>query len=335
MVKDLKYILKRILIGVGIALIMFFLKDKSFLMVDAKTATFYSTPTYLRFCNVSGSCVAEGSNYTYLEMPFFGYSGTGANNQHWQFFEYSYTVPSTTDTGHYDLSMLFVQSSYNALADKMTVQIYDPTVQANYSCVSNDSNIGTNAVNQGALKHIVNIRCENVFQTQSRAYNVKIFINEGYTNTASTWLLSRITGSRVPSDLLSSSVNETNNKIQETNDTLQDSSIDESSATSSINTLNSKNASNNSITQLLTLPITLFQSILNSVNGSCSAFNLGNLLGTNLTMPCINLQNILGSTLYGIIDILLCGLFILAIRKKMVDIFNHMTSLNDRGNELE
>ena len=326
MVKDLKYILKRILIGVGIALIMFFLKDKSFLMVSAKTNTFYAMPTYLKFCNTNGSCVSEGSNYTYLDMPFFGYSGNGTNNQHWNYFEYSYRVPSDSDSGHYDLSMLWVQSSYNVLADKLTVSIYDPTAQITYSCRSNDSNAISNQSNVGASKQLVNIKCDNVYQISNRAYNVKIFVNSTNTNVASNWLLSRVTGSRVPSDLLSDSVNETNNKIQETNDTIKDSSIDESNTTSSISSLNDKNASNGSITQLLTLPITLFQSVLNSINGGCSSFNLGNLLGTNLTMPCINLSSILGSTLYNIIDILLCGLFILVFRSHMIEYINHFLS---------
>lgn len=127
-----------------------------------------------------------------------------------------------------------------------------------------------------------------------------------------------------------------NTKAQEkTNDTIKDDNVDNSKANDTIDSVKSKLAKNGSITQLLTLPITLYQSILNSTTGSCSDFNLGSLLGTNITLPCINLSNLLGSTLYNIIDILLCGSFILVFRKKMVDIFNHMTSLNDRGNELE
>lgn len=128
-------------------------------------------------------------------------------------------------------------------------------------------------------------------------------------------------------------INNNTNATNNINNSINDSSVDD--PTNSINNMSNKVASNGTITQLLTLPIQLYQNILNSVNGSCSSFNLGNLLGTSLLLPCINLQQLLGSTLYGIIDILCSGLFILAFRKKMVDIFNHMTSLNDRGNELE
>ena len=128
-------------------------------------------------------------------------------------------------------------------------------------------------------------------------------------------------------------LNNVNGSINNMNNNITDSSVDD--PTNDINNMSNKVASNGTITQLLTLPIQLYQNILNSVNGSCNSFNLGNLLGTSLLLPCINLQQLLGTTLYGIIDILCSGLFILAFRKKMVDIFNHMTSLNDRGNELE
>lgn len=134
-------------------------------------------------------------------------------------------------------------------------------------------------------------------------------------------------------DLIISSQEATTSAVEDVNDTLTDSSTDDPS--SDLEDMQDYVPSNGTISQLLTLPITLYQNILNSVNGSCSSFQLGSLLGTNLSLPCINLQNILGSTLYGVIDILCSGLFILSFRKKMVDIFNHMTSLNDRGNELE
>lgn len=136
-------------------------------------------------------------------------------------------------------------------------------------------------------------------------------------------------------EALEQAIDENTQAVQDTKDTIEDSSVDNDKASSDINTMNSKVASNGSITQLLTLPITLFQAILNSASGSCSSFNLGSLFNHNLTLPCINLENVLGSTLWGIIDMLCSGLFILSFRKKMVDIFNHMTSLNDRGNELE
>ena len=124
-----------------------------------------------------------------------------------------------------------------------------------------------------------------------------------------------------------------NETQEETNNLI--SSDDVSDPDDSINSMASQIATNSVISDLLLLPITLFTNVLNAVNGSCSTFSLGNLYGTNLSFPCINLQNILGSTLYGVIDILLCGIFVLSMRKKFVDIFQDITSLKDGGNQLE
>lgn len=127
--------------------------------------------------------------------------------------------------------------------------------------------------------------------------------------------------------------NQTTNAVNDTNNTLKDDNVDDPS--SSLSSMNSNIATNSVISDLLLLPVTLFQRVINSINGSCNSFNLGTLFNHNLVLPCINLQNILGSSLYGVIDILLCGIFVLSMRKRFVNIFENITSLKDRGNELE
>lgn len=117
------------------------------------------------------------------------------------------------------------------------------------------------------------------------------------------------------------------------NSNITDSSTDDPS--SDITDMSSDISSNTVISDLLLLPVSLFQNILNSINGTCSSFNLGSLFGTNLILPCIDIENIIGSSLWGIIDVLFCGIFVLSMRKKFVDIFQNITSLSDRGNELE
>lgn len=120
---------------------------------------------------------------------------------------------------------------------------------------------------------------------------------------------------------------------QNINDSINDSTIDSSNASSSANTWNSKNATNGTITQLLTLPITLLQAIVNGISTSCSSFSLGSLFGTNITLPCINLSNLIGSGLYSTIDILFSGFMILAIGKKFIKIFNDFTNL--KSNQID
>ena len=124
--------------------------------------------------------------------------------------------------------------------------------------------------------------------------------------------------------------NETSENIESA---LTDSSVND--PTSSLNGLNANIGTNSVISDLLLLPVTLFQSVLNSINGTCSPFNLGTLYGHSLSMPCLNISGVLGNVIYGVIDVLISGFFILSIRKKFVDIFNSFTSLKVGGNELE
>lgn len=124
-------------------------------------------------------------------------------------------------------------------------------------------------------------------------------------------------------------------KIDAVNDTLKDDAVDSSNATDTLSNLSNSTASNSVISDLLLLPVRLFQNIVNSINGSCSPFSLGTLFNTNLTLPCINIPNLIGSTLWSVIDILFCGSFILVIRKKFVDIFENLSELKNGGNDVE
>lgn len=109
-------------------------------------------------------------------------------------------------------------------------------------------------------------------------------------------------------------------EAQATRDTITDSSTDFDNPDIDTDT--------GPISGLLTMPITLARAITNN-SSSCSAFPLGNLLGTNLTMPCINLQSILGSTLYNIIDVICCGIFIFTLRKVLVNVYVKIMSLRN------
>lgn len=99
--------------------------------------------------------------------------------------------------------------------------------------------------------------------------------------------------------------------------------------------LSSNMGTNNVISSLLLLPVSIYQSVVNNINGTCNNFNLGSLYNHNLTMTCVRPQDYLGTALWGVIDVIISGIFVLHIRKKFVDIFNHFTSLRTGGNELE
>lgn len=127
----------------------------------------------------------------------------------------------------------------------------------------------------------------------------------------------------------------TTQAVEDVNDTLNNDTIDDNNTTGTLEDLSENLPTNSVISDLLLLPVRLFQNIVNSINGSCSPFNLGSLYGSNLTLPCINIESLIGSTLWSVIDILFCGAFVLIIRKKFVDIFHNLTDLRNGGNELE
>lgn len=126
---------------------------------------------------------------------------------------------------------------------------------------------------------------------------------------------------------IQSAINSTNQSIQETNDTLKDDSTDDPDT--KITEISGKVATNNVISDLVLLPVTLFSKVLNSLNGSCSTYSLGELYGHEITFPCINVGSYIGGVLWGVIDVVISGLLIYAISRKFVKVFNELSSLKE------
>lgn len=119
----------------------------------------------------------------------------------------------------------------------------------------------------------------------------------------------------------------TTSSIDDINNTLTNDNVDNPS--SSIEDMQSLLPSNGTITSLIALPINLYTKVLNSINGTCSSFNLGSLYGTNLIMPCIDISSYLGNTIWTTIDLILSGVFVLVIARKMIKAFNSFTFMKE------
>lgn len=128
-------------------------------------------------------------------------------------------------------------------------------------------------------------------------------------------------------------VNEVKQELSSIDSTLNDSSVDSSDTT--INNLKNQIPTNSVISDLLLLPVRFLQNFVNALGSSCSQFNLGSLYGTNLYMPCINIENYLGSGIWTTIDLIISGLFIYALRKKFIEIYENLTNLKNGGNEVD
>ena len=126
-------------------------------------------------------------------------------------------------------------------------------------------------------------------------------------------------------------LDEANKNIKDTNNTLKDDNIDTSKTTIEDK---SADASNSPISSLLTLPLKLLNNIHTGLSGTCSALNLGSLLGTDLVLPCINLEQRLGSYLWGLIDYAFCIFLIYNVGMLAVKIWTDVIMMRDFFSEL-
>lgn len=83
------------------------------------------------------------------------------------------------------------------------------------------------------------------------------------------------------------------------------------------------------ISDLLTMPITLINAYISGMSGTCQSISLGRLYGSNLVIPCINIEEKLGSDLWGIIDILFSLFMIFNLSQLFITAFDGITSLDD------
>lgn len=122
-----------------------------------------------------------------------------------------------------------------------------------------------------------------------------------------------------------------NNSINNVDDTLKDDNVNVSE--SSI-TDNSASVSDSPISDLLILPIKLLTNISNGLQGTCTSFNLGSLFGTDLILPCINLESRLGSFLWGLIDSLFCIFLIYNVGMLAIKIWTDVIMMKDVFSDL-
>lgn len=123
------------------------------------------------------------------------------------------------------------------------------------------------------------------------------------------------------------SQNNTTNAINDFNDTLKETEIDDETIGDKVGEI--QQISETPITDLLTMPITLLQKYYTGITGSCSPYNLGSLFNHNLIFPCINGQQLLGPTIWTIIDGLFVIFMVYNIGMMVVSFFESVTSLND------
>lgn len=128
-------------------------------------------------------------------------------------------------------------------------------------------------------------------------------------------------------------INETNGKLDNIDDTMNDQSVN--LPNNGLNNIKGNIPTNSVISDLILLPVSLLQKLVNALSGSCANFSLGSLYNHDLVMPCIDIESYVGSSIWVFIDFVFSGMFILVIRKKFIQIFQNITSLKNGGNEVD
>lgn len=369
MIKDTRYIIKRVIIGVLICLILSFIKTCEVHALENFVSPYdlsyrrylgsnYAT-TYAKNCTDS-TCFFDSVGATTRGVFYTGNGGYTFNNTKIIMFNIGYYDSSnkTDQVANVSINNMpcyySVSHAQSLLDDGSNDTLYESTSISAY-CITN-----TNVVINGnspliEVNYLTNARHSIISLSKIR------FVQDDSMNTIIS-LLQTANGYNLTHENLLIQIRDRLNTIiqnegsikssidsqsqqqhsdaqaqkkstDDINNSINNSNVDDPS--NDISSMNSKLGTNNVISDLLLLPITLFQNVLNSINGTCSPWNLGSLFGTNLVLPCIDLSSLLGSALYGVIDVLLSGIFVLSIRKRFVDIFQNITSLKDGGNEIE
>lgn len=170
-------------------------------------------------------------------------------------------------------------------------------------------------INKSLLSCVTNNNFTNPVSIPNNAYYIRATINKG--NNLPTFKVCH-NGNQVIND-----------SINGLNDSINNDDIDDNGIGNAFDSFNDYLDDNSTITQLITLPITLYTAILNNLNGTCSPFNLGQLYGEDLILPCINISQYLGNSLWTMIDIIISGFAVYAISKKMIKVFNNFSSLRE------
>lgn len=149
--------------------------------------------------------------------------------------------------------------------------------------------------------------------------------NQEVINSINNQTTTIINNNNANTQNITNAQNETTNAINNMTD-----SITDTSEPTNYDFFNNIGLSNDTpISNMLLFPITLLNAINTSTSASCSPVSLGSLFGTELILPCINLEQRFGSSLWSSIDTITSIIIIYNLVMMVVAAFEDMTSLND------
>lgn len=123
-------------------------------------------------------------------------------------------------------------------------------------------------------------------------------------------------------------LDETNQNLNDINDTLHNGDVKDFSL-GDFDLGIDLDPENSPVSALITLPVSLLNAFLSGLEGQCYGYTIPFFFGEDLTFPCIDLEDYLGSELWNTIDLICCIFLIYNIAMMVVSFFEKITSLQD------
>lgn len=332
MKSDIKYIIKRIIVGVSIALILMLIKSNVF--AAGIVPTYRSIYTYEKD---SSTYTNQINSLTRISSGGIYWNRIVKNRYR---LRLQFDLINNLDSGYYNIMFNTINQDYIKFNGYIVIN------NVTFSCESwEDETLvdPTSSTSGGIYTNITtgsqSWLCSNVYFSNYQYMNIYLNGEVGMTTNHYVYISEYI--NFVPVSNLDVAIQQqteqqhqdsqnTQNAINNVNDSLtSDSTPSGSDTDSAYSNFGNSTAENGVITQLITLPITLFTSINNNINTSCSRFDMGTLLGTHIYFNCINPSRYIGSQLWSVIDILASGFFVWYIGKKLIKVFENLSSMKE------
>lgn len=127
----------------------------------------------------------------------------------------------------------------------------------------------------------------------------------------------------------SSKLDDTNQAINDVNDSLNDDTAPDTPDFSDLDV-----ADDSVISDLVTMPITIAEHILDAFNDTCSNYTIPFFNNTTLTLPCFTIGDYVGDNVASVIDLAIILFMIYNIAMLAISAFNDLTSLRDSYDSL-
>ena len=337
----MKNMIKRIIIGIIIGLVLMACRKYLFINVKAETIAFtpndivivtsQSNNTY----GVTSNTWLNRTIYAFPENTPIDWPGTAAIYFRYSQFNGSNYCSQTSNNG--SISGTIMNGNTNVSG---SVRLEDRVNNSYISCSTSLDGVQAHfTCNNVNLSHALNIM---ITSANNGRYGITKYLeidctmtNEGLANVINQ-------GNQAIIDSTTSAINNTTNAINNTTNAVNNNtnainnmnnSIKDESAPDSKSDLfdgiTTDDESNSPISDLILMPLTLMNAYVDGFSSTCNSFDLGSLYGHNIVLPCINIEDYLGSNLWGLIDIMFTLFLVYNIGLMCVSMYESITSLED------